>query len=74
MENNIFTFNYQLVNATTSEMIHMGTVTLGLNSKELVSILSCAQHNMKKFGITFFVKPLSRTCVFKNVSYPSGPH
>ena len=45
MENNIFTFNYQLVNATTSEMIHMGTVTLGLNSKELEKVSEAIADN-----------------------------
>lgn len=45
MENNIFTFNYQLVNATTSEMIHMGTVTLGLNIKELEKVAEAISDN-----------------------------
>lgn len=42
---NTFSFNYQLVNNTTSEMIHMGTVTLELNDKEIAKVARVIHDN-----------------------------
>ena len=43
--NNTFLFNYQIVNDITSEMIHMGTIALELNDKELVKVTRAITDN-----------------------------
>ena len=40
-----FSFNYQLVNDTTSEMIHMGTVALELKDNELTQVAEAITNN-----------------------------
>ena len=43
--NNTFSFNYQIVNDITSEMIHMGAIALELNDKELVKVTRAITDN-----------------------------
>ncbi len=43
--NKTFSFNYQLVNDITNEMIHMGTVVLELSDKELAKVAKAITDN-----------------------------
>lgn len=43
--NNIFTFNYQIVNDITSEMIHMGSVALELTNEEVAKVAKAITDN-----------------------------
>lgn len=44
-KNNTFSFNYQIVNDITRDMIHMGIVALELNDKELAKVAKAITDN-----------------------------